>query len=146
MPAGLQKTEITPADVLAYDEYLAVRQDRKAEILKHKKLRRVEIGPVACCYFESYQTMLYQVQEMLYIERGGDAQIADELSAYNPMIPKGAELACTVMFEIDEPIRRANFLARLGGVEETMFFAFGEHEIIGVPETDVDRTTADGKA
>lgn len=140
------RTEITAADLLSYDDYLNVRKQHKADILLHKKHRRVEVGPVACCYFESYQTMLHQVQEMLYIERGGDEQIPDELAAYNPMIPNGEELSCTVMFEIDEPIRRANFLARLGGVEETMFLSFEDHEIIGIPETDVDRTTADGKA
>ncbi len=140
------QTQITASDLLSYDDYVAVRKQRKAEILEHKRPRRVEIGPVACCYFESYQTMLYQIQEMLYIERGGDEQIPDELAAYNPMIPNGRELNCTVMFEVDDPIRRANFLARLGGVEETMFFSFADHEIIGKPEEDVDRTSADGKA
>ncbi len=140
------KTEITRDDILPYDDYVDVRKQHKQELLAHKKHRRVELGPVACCYFESYQTMRHQIQEMLYIEKGGDDQLADELSAYNPMVPKGSDLACTVMFEIDDEIRRRNFLARLGGVEETMFFRFGEHEVIGVPEDDVDRTTADGKA
>lgn len=142
----LQKTEITENDILAYEDYVAVRKERKQELLAHKKYRRVEIGPVACCYFESYQTMLHQIQEMLYIEKGGREQLADELAAYNPMVPKGSDLSCTVMFEIDDEVRRRHFLARLGGVEETMFFRFGEHEIVGVPESDVDRTTADGKA
>lgn len=140
------KTEITEDDILAYDDYVEVRKRHKQELLAHKKHRRVEIGPVACCYFESYQTMLHQIQEMLYIEKGGKEQLADELAAYNPMVPKGSDLACTVMFEIDDEIRRRHFLARLGGVEETMFFRFGEHEVAGVPEDDVDRTTADGKA
>ncbi len=140
------KQQIQASDVLALDEYRARRKEIKAAVLAHKKPRRVEIGPVACCYFESYQTMLYQVQEMLYIEQGGEEQLADELAAYNPMIPNGRELTCTVMFEIDEPVRRANFLARLGGVEETMFLRFADHELIGQPEEDVDRSTADGKA
>lgn len=138
--------QITTDDILSYQDYLAIRKERKAEVLAHKRNRRVEIGPVACCYFESYSTMLYQVQEMLYIEKGGVEQLDDELAAYNPMIPNGRELTCTVMFEIDEPIRRANFLSRLGGVEETMFLKFSGHEIMGVPEEDVDRTNADGKA
>ena len=140
------KTEITKHDILPLDEYIEVRKQHKQELLAHKKYRRVEIGPVACCYFESYQTMHHQIQEMLYIEKGGDEQLADELTAYNPMVPKGSDLACTVMFEIDDEIRRRHFLSRLGGVEETMFFRFGGHEIIGVPEADIDRTTADGKA
>ena len=65
----------------------------------------MEIGPVAVCHFESFDSMWQQVHEMLYIERG-EEQIADELAAYNPLIPKGQELVCTVMFEIDEPVRR----------------------------------------
>ncbi len=140
------QTQITASELLSFDDYVAIRKERKAEILEHKRPRRVEIGPVACCYFESYQTMLYQIQEMLYIERGGDEQIPDELAAYNPMIPNGHELNCTVMFEVDDPIRRANFLSRLGGVEETMFFSFAGHEIVGRPVEDVDRTSAEGKA
>jgi hypothetical protein len=90
--------------------------------------------------------MWWQIQEMLYIEKGGDAQIDDEIAAYNPLIPKGRELVCTVMFEIDDEKRRRNFLSRLGGVEETMFIRIGDDEIAGVPEADLDRTDEDGKA
>lgn len=142
----MPKTAITAQDLLTYDDYVEVRQQQKQKLLGHKKYRRVEIGPVACCYFESYQTMLHQIQEMLYIEKGGAAQLADELAAYNPMVPQGSDLSCTVMFEIDDEIRRRHFLCRLGGVEETMFMRFGTHEINAVPEDDVDRTSADGKA
>ena len=78
--------------------------------------------------------MLQQVQEMLHIEKGGEAQIADELSAYNPLIPKGSELVATVMFEIDDPVRRGRLLARLGGVENTMFIKVGEDKVKGVAE------------
>ena len=111
-----------------------------------KKWRRLEVGPVASFLFESYDTMWLQVQEMLYIERGGEAQIADELDAYNPLIPQGNELVATVMFEIDEPQRRKSFLDRLGGVEKTAFLSFAGETVDGRPEGDVDRTTADGKA
>ncbi len=142
----MSKREITKADILPLDEYVKVRKQRHAELIALKKHRRIEIGPVATCYFENFDTMLHQVQEMLYIEKGGEEQIADELSAYNPMIPNGRELTATVMFEIDDPIRRKNFLSRLGGVEETMFIRFGDHEVKGVPEEDVDRTNAAGKA
>jgi len=142
----MTKREITRADILPLDEYLKVRKERHADLIAQKKQRRIEIGPVATCYFENFDTMLHQVQEMLYIERGGEEQIADELAAYNPMIPNGRELTATVMFEIDDPIRRKNFLSRLGGVEETMFIRFADREVIGQPEEDVDRTNADGKA
>jgi len=143
MPA---KTQITRADILPLDEFAKIRKTKRQELVDIKKNRRVEVGPVATFYFENYQTMWWQVHEMLFIEKGGEEQIPDELAAYNPLIPKGRELVCTVMFEIDEPVRRANFLARLGGVEETAFLEFGGETIAGVPEADVDRTSAEGKA
>jgi hypothetical protein len=90
--------------------------------------------------------MWNQIHEMLFIEKGGEAQIADELSAYNPLIPKGRELVATVMFEIDDPVRRGALLAKLGGVEQTAFIRIGGETINGVPEEDVDRTSAAGKA
>ncbi len=83
---------------------------------------------------------------MLYIESGGEEQIADELGAYNPLVPNGRELVATLMFEIDDEERRAAFLAGLGGVEETVTISIGGETIHGRPETDVDRTNADGKA
>ncbi len=140
------KTEITASDIMPIAEYTKIRKERRTAMMPVKKARRMDIGPVATAYFENYETMLHQVHEMLYIEKGGDEQLADELAAYNPLIPKGRELVATVMFEIDDPIRRANFLGRLGGVEETMFLKFGDFEVKGQPEEDVDRTNADGKA
>ena len=143
MPA---KHEITNDDIMTRDDYIAVRPARKREITAIKKNRRVSVGPDATFYFESYDTMLHQVQEMLYIEKGGDDQIEDELSAYNPLIPNGRELVATLMFEIDEPVRREKFLAGLGGVEETVTLTLGDETIAALPEDDIDRTTADGKA
>ena len=104
------------------------------------------MGPYATFYFESYETMLAQVQEMLYIEKGGDEQLDDELSAYNPLIPNGKELTATLMFEIDNPISRAAFLGKVGGIEEKVFMKINGEKIKAVPEEDVDRTSAEGKA
>lgn len=140
------RTEITRADVLPLEEFAKIRKEKRQELVGIKKDRRVEVGPVATFYFENYDTMWWQIHEMLFIEKGGEDQIPDELSAYNPLIPKGRELICTIMFEIDEPVRRANFLARLGGIEETVFLEFGGEKIQGVAETDVDRTSEEGKA
>lgn len=140
------RTEISRDDILPIEEFAKIRKDKRQELVGIKKNRRIEVGPVATFYFESYDTMWWQIHEMLFIEKGGDEQIADELAAYNPLIPKGRELVCTIMFEIDEPVRRANFLARLGGIEETVFIEFADETVTGVPEADVDRTTADGKA
>jgi hypothetical protein len=140
------KREITPADILPAAEYAKRRPAMRTEIVAKKKNRRLEVGPCATFYFECFETMLQQVQEMLHIEKGGEAQIADELTAYNPLIPKGNELVATVMFEIDDPVRRARALGRLGGVENTMFIKLGEDKIKGVAEQDQDRTNAEGKA
>ncbi|MDX1738203.1 MAG: DUF3501 family protein [Alphaproteobacteria bacterium] len=137
---------ISKDDILPIEDYIKIRKERKRNLVDIKRHRRIEIGPVATAYFECFETMLHQVQEMLYIERGGEEQLADELAAYNPMIPSGKELVATVMFEINDPIRRQNFLSKLGGIEETMFIQVENEKIMGQPEEDVDRTTADGKA
>ena len=136
---------ITVADIVPDAEFGASRTQRRQAILPMKKLRRIDVGPVATFYFENFDTMLMQVQEMLYIEKGGEAQLADELEAYNPLIPQGSELVATVMFEIDEPMRRLSILRRLGGVEQTMFIDIDGERIKGAPTDDVERTTEDGK-
>jgi len=140
------RTEITRADILPLDEFAKIRKEKRQALVGIKKNRRIEVGPVATFYFENYDTMWWQIHEMLFIEKGGEDQISDELSAYNPLVPKGRELVATIMFEIDEPVRRATFLARLGGVEETVFLEFAGETIAGVPEMDVDRTSEEGKA
>jgi hypothetical protein len=141
----LAERRITPADLLPDAEFAQRRKAWRAELLPLKRLRRIELGPHCTFYFECYDTMLFQVQEMLLIEKGGAAQIPDELEAYNPLIPKGSELVATVMFEIDDPVRRAALLARLGGVEDCFFLQVGPDRIAGAPEGDVERTREDGK-
>jgi hypothetical protein len=138
--------QITRDDILPFDDYASSRKERKKALMSVKKDRRMEVGPHATFYFENYETMWNQVHEMLYIERGGEEQIPDELAAYNPLIPQGRELVATVMFEIGDPERRARVLSNLGGVEETISITVGGEKIMGIAETDVDRTTADGKA
>jgi hypothetical protein len=142
----MAKRAITPADILPMADYAAERKALRADLVRKKKLRRIEIGPVATFYFESYETMWHQVHEMLHIEKGGEAQIADELSAYNTLIPQGQELVATVMFEIADEARRRAFLDRLGGVEHRMFLEIDGTRVRGQAEADVDRTTAAGKA
>jgi hypothetical protein len=136
---------IVRADILADAEFAGIRRQRRAELLPVKRLRRVALGPYCTFYFESFETMLLQVQEMLLIERGGEEQIADELAAYNPLIPQGDELVATVMFEVDDPHRRARLLSSLGGVEEHFYLQVGEERVPGMPEGDVERTREDGK-
>ncbi|MBX3485237.1 DUF3501 family protein [Phenylobacterium sp.] len=143
MPSSERK--ITPEDLLPDAEFATRRKAWRAELLPVKRLRRIELGPVCTFYFENYDTMLFQVQEMLLIEKGGAAQVPDELAAYNPLIPRGSELVATVMFEIDDPVRREAMLARLGGVEDCFFVSVGGERVMAEPEGDVERTREDGK-
>lgn len=138
--------EITRADILDMADYAKVRADRRRALVAIKRSRRVPLGPHATFYFESYETMWQQIHEMLFIERGGEAQIPDELEAYNPLIPKGRELVATLMFEIDNPVTRKDVLGKLGGVEDTVFMRLDGQDIVARAEADVDRTSAEGKA
>ena len=137
---------VEKSDIIASDTYSQNRKYFRKKLVEFKKNRRVPLGPYATFYFESYETMLGQIQEMLHIEKGGDKQLNDELEAYNPLVPKGQELVATLMFEIDNPITRANFLNQVGGIEETVYIQVEEQKIKAAPENDVDRTTAEGKA
>jgi hypothetical protein len=143
MPAS--QRQVTRADLLPDAEFSKVRRERRQALLPMKRLRRIELGPVCTTYFETFDTMLFQIQEMLLVERGGEAQIDDELTAYNPLIPQGTELVATVMFEIDDPVRRAALLARLGGVENRFFIDVGAARARALPEGDEERTREDGK-
>ena len=141
-----EKRFIEKGDLIIFKEYAKNRKKIRKDLVEFKKNRRVSIGPYATFYFESFETMLAQVQEMLHIEKGGDEQLKDELNAYNPLIPKGKELVATLMFEIDDPTSRADFLGKVGGIEEKIYIKVVEEIIKAVPETDVDRTSSEGKA
>jgi len=140
------KRRLTREDILSVAEYAAIRAQRRKRITEMKRHRRIEVGPVAAFYFENYDTMWHQVQEMLHIEKGGDPQLEDELAAYNPLIPQGGELVATVMFEIDDPVRRAATLARLGGVEHHIFLDVAGERNRGEPDPRRENTSPDGKA
>ena len=141
-----EKRTIQKEDIMPLDVYIKNRKELRKNIVNFKKDRRIALGPYATFYFESYETMLAQVQEMLYIEKGGDEQLKDELIAYNPLIPNGKELTATLMFEIDNPVSRAAFLSKVGGIEEKIFMKIGDEMIKAIPEQDVDRTSVEGKA
>ena len=143
MPASAR--EITRADILPDAEFAQQRKARRAALLPIKQLRRVALGPYCTFYFESFDTMLFQVQEMLLIEKGGEAQIEDELAAYNPLVPNGHELVATVMFEVEDPVRRANLLNSLGNVEDHFQLRIGSDTVAGVPDSEQARTREDGK-
>jgi len=137
---------IEKKDIVSNKIYAQNRKQFRKKIVEFKKNRRVSLGPYATFYFESYETMLAQVQEMLYIEKGGDNQLKDELLAYNPLVPNGNELVATLMFEIDNPVSRAAFLGKVGGIENKVFMKIDGDIVKAVSEDDVDRTSAKGKA
>lgn len=137
---------LTREDILPLTKYVAIRNEERRRISEIKRRRRFEVGPFATFFFESFDTMRHQVQEMLYIEKGGDAQLEDELAAYNPLVPQENELVATVMFEIDDPLRRAKELSRLGGIENRVFLEIDGRRIRGEPDPTRENTSPEGKA
>ncbi len=137
---------LTTADILPAAEYAKHRPDHRRRVGAKKRNRRVEVGPHVTFYFECWETMWLQVQEMVHIEKGGMEQVPGELEAYAPLIPNGTELTATFMIEIDDPVRRKRVLDGLGGIENTAFIRVGGELINGQAEADQDRTREDGKA
>jgi len=143
---GKQAREITKDDIIPLEQYSKNRKQLRKEVIEFKKNRRVPLGPYATFYFECYETMLAQIQEMLYIEKGGNDQLKDELSAYNPLVPKGKELIATLMFEIDNTLSRTEFLNKVGGIEKKAFIRIKGEKINSTSEKDIERTSTEGKA
>jgi hypothetical protein len=140
------KRQLTRADILPIEQYARDRREHRRRIGEIKRGRRIEVGPFCTFYFENFDTMWHQVHEMLYIERGGEAQIADELSAYNPLVPQGDELVATVMIEIEDAAQRDKALARLGGIEHHMFITVGGERVAGTADPTRENTSPQGKA
>jgi len=141
-----EKKQIEKEDLLPSDVYAKSRKQIRKDLVEFKKDRRIALGPYATFYFESFETMVAQIQEMLHIEKGGDEQLKDELIAYNPLVPNGKELTATLMFEIDNPISRGAFLGKVGGIEKKIFMKIDNEIVKALPEDDVDRTSTEGKA
>ena len=141
----IEQKKIDSSDLLDLTTYSKERKAIRKEVVAMKKNRRVELGPHSTFYFEIFFTMKAPIQEMLYIEKGGDEQLRDELEAYNPLIPNGSELVATFMFEIDNPLTRKKVLSSLGNVENKTYIKVNGNKIFAVPENDVDRTDNSGK-
>ena len=143
MPAETRRIE--PADIMPIQDYTRRRKELRQARIAAKAVRRLQVGPYATILFESYGSMLAQVQEMLFIEKGGDEQLVEEMAAYNPMIPQGAELTATMLLEIEDADKRARVLATLGRIEDHVAFRIGDARVMGVPDEEADRTNAAGK-
>ncbi|MDX2224547.1 MAG: DUF3501 family protein [Rhodospirillaceae bacterium] len=139
------KREITRADLMPVDDYARIRRAHRARLVEVKKNRRLLVGPFATFHFENYDTMWAQVHEMLYIEKGGEAQVQGELDAYNPLIPQGRDLVATLLIEIEDEVKRGRVLATLGHIEDTITLTFAGETVRAAPTDDAERTTPEGK-
>jgi Protein of unknown function (DUF3501) len=141
--------KLTPADLYSLEEYHKRRAGFRDQVLAHKRHRQAPIGPHVTLYFEDRLTMQYQVQEMLRIERIFETEaIAEELAAYNPLIPDGTNLKATMMIEYSDIDERRTALARLSGIEDAVYveveslgrvFAYADEDL---ERTDEDKTSA----
>jgi hypothetical protein len=136
---------LTRADIMPVADYAEKRWDFRRALAALRRPRRLELGPFMTLSFESRDTIWHQIQEMLYIEKGGEEQITGELEAYAPLIPNGSELVATMMIEIDDQARRETTLRKLGHIESQLAFRFGLEIVPSRPEDDADRTREDGK-
>ena len=132
-------------DIIDPADYTARRKELRQVVRGIKESRRIDVGPFVLFYFENRDTMWHQINEMLYIEKGGEEQIADELEAYNPLVPGGRDLRCTMMIEIDDEDRRNTTLRKLGWIDEKIVLRVGDHAISGEPLQETERNTPDGK-
>jgi hypothetical protein len=118
--------KLTTNDLLSLEQYHKERPRLRAEVLEHKRHRQAPLGPNVTLYFEDRVTMRYQVQEMLRAERIFESEaIAEELAAYNPLIPDGTNLKATMMIEYPDVAERRAALERLRGVENTVYIEVG---------------------
>lgn len=136
---------ITKEDILRLEDFESNRAEMRKAIIEIKKKRRIHVGPDVTFYFENKQTLLWQIQEMLFIEKGGDAQLEDELAAYNPLVPQGNELVATMMIEIEDEDRRRHTLSQLGHIENHVMLKFENEILIANPTDDMERTNESGK-
>jgi hypothetical protein len=135
--------KLTREALFTLEKYAEVRNDFRAEVMAHKRDRRLALGANATLYFEDRLTMQYQVQEMLRIERIFDADgIADELEAYNPLIPDGNNWKATFMVEFPDVLERTAMLQRLVGVEDRVWMQIDEFaKLRPIADQDLERDT-----
>jgi len=137
--------KLTRNDLYSLEEYAENRVDIRSRVMAHKKNRKVHIGPVATLYFEDRQTIQYQIQEMLRVERIFEvAGIEEELQAYNPLIPDGSNWKATFMIEEPDEERRRVLLASLIGIEDRVWVRIdGNDPVYAIADEDLDRDTAE---
>ncbi|MGD9787200.1 MAG: DUF3501 family protein [Sulfuricellaceae bacterium] len=140
--------KLTPQTLYSLEEYARIRNAFRTEVMAHKKNRRLPLGDHAALYFEDRLTMQYQVQEMLRIERIFEPEgIADELDAYNPLIPDGSNWKATFMLEYADAEERRQALAKLMGIERAVWIQVDGHDRVHpIANEDLERETGDKTA
>lgn len=140
--------KLTHESLYSLEQYARVRPEFRARVMAHKKNRRVALGDHAALYFEDALTMRYQVQEMLRLERMFEPElIQDELDVYNPLIPDGGNWKATFMVEYSDEAERRAALARLIGIEDTVWVRVaGFDKVHPVCNEDLDRSAPDKTA
>jgi len=138
-------TPLTHDDLMSLEAYSKARPEFRAEVMAHKKDRSVPVGPNATLYFEDRLTIQYQIQEMLRVERIFEAEgIAEELEAYNPLIPTGRNWKATFMVEYANPEERARKLAELIGIDRALWVQVaGFEKVRPITNEDMERETED---
>ena len=136
-------THLTPADLMTLEAYSKYIKANKTQLIAHRKLRKVVLGEHFMIAFEDEQTIRYQIQEILRVEKVFDeAGIASELEAYNPMLPTGTNWKATMMIEYSDVNERKRELARLIDCEDRMFVEVeGKARVYAIADEDLDRET-----
>ncbi len=133
------------SDLWSLEKYADKRSDFKSKVIAHKQYRQLPIGPNATVYFEDNLTIQYQIQEMLRIERIFEAAaIEEELTTYNPLIPDGSNWKATLMIEFTDETERRVALAKMRGIEDSIWMQVEGHDkITPFANEDMERTNAD---
>lgn len=135
---------ITRDSLLSLEAYARVRMDMKARLIPHRRLRTVSLGEHMSIQFEDEQTLRYQIQEMLRIEKIFDEDgIQHELDTYTPLLPQGSNWKATMLLEYPDVHERQRELTRLIGVEDRVFVEVeGQPRVFALADEDLPRETA----
>lgn len=133
--------KLAPSDLMTLERYSRERADFRAKVIAHKRNRQLLVGPSTTWLFEDRLTVQYQVQEMLRTERIFEAEgIAEELDAYNPLIPDGRNWKATLLIEFPDPEVRKVELERLRGIEDRCWMQVeGFEKVFAIADEDLDR-------
>lgn len=137
--------KVLRSDLLSLEQYSQQRKKMREDVIAHKRVRNVQVGPNMTWCFEDRQTIRYQIQEMLRIERIFESEgIQSELDAYNPLVPDGNNWKVTLLIEYPDPAQRARELAQLKSVEDRCWVRVSElARVFAIADEDIERENAE---